>query len=300
LSERLRVVPAVWREDVPAALERPLRNWVYDTMDVEDSGSLICHWALVERVSLRLNVEIPDRPDRYDEEASGRIAEQFAGDIATESLPDLADAILDVMASPTISDYDENVSRVRETRVRLEEMLDDARSVLRVREDGRGLERRADVVAEAAFMAAVGSAKAASGAGAATGHLRAAWECVHALKPDPGNAYFEAVKAVEAAAHSVVYPDGDRPGQLAALGTMLSYLREHQQEFSLVIAGGDHQGHVGRLIGCLELLWFGETDRHGSREPTRAVSLDEASMAVHLAVMLVQWFTSGAVHRYPG
>lgn len=149
-------------------------------------------------------------------------------------------------------------------------------------------------------MAAVESAEAASGAGAAAGHLWEAWECTHALKPLPGNAYVEAVKAVEAAAHSVVYPDGDRRERLATLGTILSYLREHQEEFSMVIAGRDHQGQMGRLIGCLELLWYGETDRHGSKESTWAVSLDEASMAVHLAVTLVQWFTSGAVHRRPG
>jgi hypothetical protein len=30
------------------------------------------------------------------------------------------------------------------------------------------------------------------------------------------------------------------------------------------------------------------------------VSLDEAAMAVHLAVMLVQWFTSGAVRKLAG
>jgi hypothetical protein len=300
LSERLGVVPSVWREEVPAALVRPLRNWVYDAMDVERSDWLPAHWKLVERVSLRLNVETPGPPEHNDTEASARIAEQFADDTDTGSLPDLVDAILDVLASPTISDYGENVPKVKDWRSRLEQLLDDARSALRVREDGRGLERRADVAAEAAFVAAVGNAKAASGAGSAAEHLWAAWECVHALRPVPGNAYFEAVKAVEAAAHSVVYPDGDRQARLATLGKMLQYLREHQKEFSLVIAGRDRQRHVGRLIGCLELLWYGETDRHGSREPTRVVSLDEAVMAVHLAVMLVQWFTSGAVRRVDG
>lgn len=299
LSERLGVVPAVWREEVPAALVRPLRNWVFRTMNVQAHYSLLGHWQLVERVSLRLDVMIPDLPDDRDEEAAERIAAQIADDPDTGSLPDLVDAILDVMASPTVCAYDSNVPKVRKFRAALEEMLDDARSVLRVREDGTGLERRADAVAEAAFITAAGNAEAASEAGSAAEHLWAAWECLHALKPVPGNAYFEAVKAVEAAAHSVVYPDEDQQGRKATLGTMLPYLRQHQEEFSLVIAGRDHQRHMGRLIGCLELLWYGETDRHGSREPTRAVSLDEASMAVHLAVMLVQWFTSDAVRRQP-
>ena len=298
LSERLGVVPAVWREEVPAALVRPLRNWVYRTMNVGGSDELDGHWWLVERVSLRLNVEIPGRPD--DKEAAEQVAELFAGDTDTESLPDLVDAILDVLASPTISGSYSNDLVVEHWRDWLEELLDDARSVLRVQEDGRGLERRADVVAEAAFIAGVGNAEAASGAGSAATHLWAAWECVHALRPDPGKAYGESIKAVEAAAHSMVYPDGDKRRRVATLGKMLPYLREHQEEFSLVIAGRDHQGHVGRLIGCLELLWFGQTDRHGSSEPTPVVSLDEATMAVHLAVMLVQWFTSGAVRKLAG
>jgi hypothetical protein len=32
---------------------------------------------------------------------------------------------------------------------------------------------------------------------------------------------------------------------------------------------------------------------------TRDEALEEAAMAVHLAVMLVQWFTSGVVRRLP-
>jgi hypothetical protein len=286
LSERMGAVPGspAWRADVPAALERPLRNWAADTLDLEGSDTLINHWRLVERVSLRLNVRIPDS------DWAGR---HLANQMNSKRLPDLADAILDVLASPAISGYDFNIDRVKKWSASLQELLDDARSALRVREDGRGLERRAEAAAEVAFGAAMESAEAASGAGSAAEHLQTAWGCVHQLRPDPGKAYGEAIKAVEAAAHSVVYPDG----RLATLGMMLPYLREHPEEFSLVIGGRDRRGHVGRLIGCMELLWFGQTDRHGSTEPTPAVTLEEGTMAVHMAVMLVQWFTSGAVSR---
>jgi hypothetical protein len=83
----------------------------------------------------------------------------------------------------------------------------------------------------------------------------------------------------------------------ATLGTMLGHLRANRDRFSLVIVGADGQGDVGPLIECLTLLWEGQSSRHGSSVPTRKETLDEATMALHLAVMLVQWFTSGAVRR---
>ena len=133
----------------------------------------------------------------------------------------------------------------------------------------------------------------ASDAGSAARQLRAAWECVHALRADPVKAYAEAVKAVESAAHAVVEP---RQGR-ATLGTMLRHLKADRGRFSLVIPGPDGAGDIGPVIECMKLLWEGQTSRHGSSRPTREETLEEAAMAVDLAVMLVRWFTSGAVRR---
>ena len=47
----------------------------------------------------------------------------------------------------------------------------------------------------------------------------------------------------------------------------------------------------------LRLLWEGQTDRHGSLAPTTAVGPDAAEAAVHLAIVLVQWFQAGAVRQ---
>jgi hypothetical protein len=80
---------------------------------------------------------------------------------------------------------------------------------------------------------------------------------------------------------------------------MIRYLREHPERFSLAIAGRNGRGDVAPLIGCMALLWEGQSSRHGSSAPTRAELPGEAAMAVQLAVMLVQWFVSGAVHRLP-
>ena len=53
------------------------------------------------------------------------------------------------------------------------------------------------------------------------------------------------------------------------------------------------------LIEMLDLLWKGQTARHGGQAPTRMETRAEAEMAVTLAVTLVQWSTTGAVRRNP-
>ena len=78
-------------------------------------------------------------------------------------------------------------------RVVLEGLLDDAPSVLRVQPGGRGLERRADASAEAAFGEAVRSAEAASREESAAGQLREAWGCVNVMRPDLVKAYVQAI-----------------------------------------------------------------------------------------------------------
>jgi hypothetical protein len=301
LSSRLGDDPVrpSWREPVPAALDQPLRHWVYYTLTGSSSGlprlpmtpggagrgRRAWHEVATDRLALRMNVVPPG------DGGSDGCQRHLAYGTDTVMLVDVVDAILDLMPSST--DTEEVIQVPTGRRGQLQRLLDDALSVLRVREDGRGLERRADVMAEAAFEAAVQTAEDASRAGSAAEHLRRAWDCVHALHPDPGKAYWEAVKAVEAAAHAVLEPD--KP--TATLGTMLRQLRTHgEKKFSLAISGREGRAaDVGRLTACVELLWKGETDRHGSMEPTPVMTLEEATMAVHLAVMLVQWFTSGAV-----
>jgi hypothetical protein len=260
---------------------------------------------IAERVLLRLDL-VPDKGGSAREAARHFLAY----DMPVELLPDVVDAVLDLLPDP--ADQDEvrsgakPVSELRiamafseaadadRRRAVLARLLCDALSVLRVRADGRGLERRSDASAEMAFEEAVKEAAAAAAdAGSAAAHLRTAWDCVHTLHPDPVKAYAEAIKAVESAAHTVVEPRRAR----ATLGTMLGHLRANPHYFSLVIAGPDGQGDVGPLIGCLALLWEGQSSRHGSSATTREETLEESTMAVHMAVTLVQWFTSGAVQR---
>lgn len=294
-----------WRGDVPVALEKPLREWVRKVLRHCGPGQ---GW-IVERLLLRLDLVVSDGI----EASVDFLADQTPAGV----LVDVVDAVLDLLPVPDVSlDFvvnpppgrssgflpgngpsglpavrpDEWLLRLRGELVRL---LGDALSVLRVRADGRGLERRAGLAAEAAFEAAVGSAEAAVDAGSAAAHLREAWRCVYALHPDPVKGYGEAIKAVEAAAHAVLEPNQ----RLSTLGKMRGHLRANLNQFSLVIKGPDGRGDAGPLLGCISLLWDGQTSRHGSSSPTRPETLEEAVMAVHLAVMLVQWFTSGAARR---
>jgi hypothetical protein len=66
-------------------------------------------------------------------------------------------------------------------------------------------------------------------------------------------------------------------------------------QFSLAISAGN--GDVGVVVSMMELLWAGQPSRHGGKQPTRPETLQDARMAVHLAVTLVAWLTSGAVGR---
>jgi hypothetical protein len=319
LSQRLGSLPATaWRGEVPVALVKPLREWVDGTLGV-NPHLLGTGRGIAERVLLRLDLVPPDAEveegDALDGEA---VARGFlAYGTSVDLLPDVVDAVLYLLLptplfAVTVKPSDQKSTRVAEfwistaqsaaqnvtvwansRRVVLEGLLDDALSVLRVQPGGRGLERRADASAEAAFGDAVRSAEAVPGARSAAGQLREAWGCVHALRPDPVKAYAQAIKAVESAAHAVVEPRNAK----ATLGTMLGHLRANGGCFSLVIGGPDGKGDVGPLIECMTLLWRGQSSRHGSSMPTRDETLEEATMAVHLAVTLVQWFASGAVRR---
>lgn len=75
---------------------------------------------------------------------------------------------------------------------------------------------------------------------------------------------------------------------------MLGELKQSRAKFALAIPGPTG-GDIAPLIAMMELLWDGQSSRHGSQTPTRPETIPEAQMAVHLT--LVQWFCLGAVRR---
>lgn len=267
------------REGVPAALRAPLRDWIHTQALGYDS--------LVERVRRRLGLVQADGDARP-------AAHWLAYATRDRDLIVIADAVLGL--PPRVSVSGSGVLARAEAAARaasLQQLLDDVRSVYTVREDGAGLERRAGARATKAYEVAVREAAVKPDAGSAAVHLREAWTAAHALAPDPARAYSEAVKAVESAAHAVLEPNNAR----ATLGTMIGQVRSNPQAFRIALEGRSGPGDVGGVTAMLALLWDGQTSRHGSREQTRPETLDQARMAVYLAVTLVEWFASGAVGR---
>lgn len=54
------------------------------------------------------------------------------------------------------------------------------------------------------------------------------------------------------------------------------------------------------VVGMMRMLWHGQHDRHGGQPSAPGnVSAEEATVAVGLAVTLVQWFDAGLVARRP-
>ena len=75
-------------------------------------------------------------------------------------------------------------------------------------------------------------------------------------------------------------------------------LKQAPGKWELAILGPDRAPRdISSLLAMLELLWQGQSDRHGGVAPTVPIPSDAADMAVHLAVSLVQWFQSGAVRK---
>ena len=172
-------------------------------------------------------------------------------------------------------------------------ILEQGSSAYRINDDINGLVRRVDATVTAAATASITAAEATSRLGSASDQLRSAWAKLYGLKPDPPVAYREAIQAVESAAHAIVEPNNAR----ATLGTMLGQLRSTPGQYELAIPGPDQTGSVEPLIKMMELLWAGQTSRHGAQTVTRAETAEETAMAVHLAVLLVYWFATGAVRR---
>jgi hypothetical protein len=121
-------------------------------------------------------------------------------------------------------------------------------------------------------------------------HLGSAWRHAFGRNPDPGRAYSEAIKAVEAAAIPVVSPNNPK----ATLGTVIGQLRSTPQKWQVVLArdvtlpGGNQKAPIEVLTNLAALLWVNQTDRHA---PVQPIQQAQAEMAVHLALTLVQIFT---------
>jgi hypothetical protein len=179
----------------------------------------------------------------------------------------------------------------------LEELLLDSGSAYRVTRLGDGLERRVDPTVTRGFEESVRTASNNANSGSAAGYLRQAWEEVYCLHPNPPQAYSYAIKAVESAAQSTVQPNHAK----ATLGTMVPEMRQAAHRFTCVVPAPDGASRSGAepYAALMDQLWNGQTSRHGSQVAARTETQEEAEAGVHVAILLVYMFSSGAIVRLP-
>lgn len=246
-------------EGVPRHLITPLREWLKrsTTDDVLSRAIVRLRLPVEERDYLYLHISPPD-------------------------LLEVADYVLHAGVG-----YSKKSGR--ELRDELARLLLDGGSAYQINDQGTGLERRVEQTQSEKIREVVGSA----GRSPSAAHLTAAWAAIYGLRPNPSLAYSEAIKAVEAAAQPVVEPKNAK----ATLGTMLGAMRGGHNAGKWTVALGGPQGptDLSTVVAMCQTLWSGQTTRHGSGRPARPETRDEAEAAVHLAALLVSWFTTGKV-----
>ncbi|MFB7467039.1 hypothetical protein ACFCZ1_26690 [Streptomyces sp. NPDC056224] len=260
-------------EDVPKHLLVPLQIWVRGVFT--SGGSSREHVAAPVCVRLRIP---PFTDPRYQDP-------QYVKPLIGTTGVQLLDVVDEVLHTGLATG-----ARVE----RLSELLDDAGSAYRVNEEEDGLEIRVTPAVRDAVRQTLADAAASPAAGSAADHLATAWQAAYGRSPDPVRAYSESIKAVEAAAHSVIQPNNAK----ATLGTMLGEIRNARHKFTTAIPSpaGDP---VAPVEAMMRTLWEGQTSRHGAQSGTVPETLEAARAGVHLAAALVQWFVSGAVIRTP-
>ncbi|MFJ7280269.1 hypothetical protein [Kitasatospora sp. NPDC098663] len=288
--------PVPLREDVPSSLETPLREWLHSAVRRRGGGA----W---RRVAVRCDLVL-EGDDESDYSAIG-YSERLAYWTPAERLLEAVDALLDllpveatadgfpILMPPRLSPLDTLAGMPKRVDRRdLQVLLDDARSRYTIRDDGKALVTRVDIGVEHAVRDAIESGRRPE-RGSASEHLQEAFARVTAVTPDPVVAYSEAIKAVECAAQATLQPAHGR----ATLGTMLGELPKLKDRLVFEIEGRDPQDGIEMVRSMMSLLWGGQTSRHGKQHPTDRETVAEATAAVHIAAVLVQFFSTGAIRR---
>jgi hypothetical protein len=279
LSRRVSGEEQVLHPGVPPHLEAPLTEWIkdYETQEILHDAALKAEvWYAPGDTQLQ----------------SFRLPALLAG---IRAAPDPTKAFLDIVDGifflvthePDSQTYDRfkerDQAKAKEAKKDLEKILRLGGSLWRV--IGDHLEARVDD----AVREAVERAQKETSTTSASAHLGSAWIACYGRNPNPGLAYSEAIKAVEAAAAPVISPKDLK----ATLGTMLGQLRPTAALWRFAIA--PHT--MDRVIHAMETLWDGQTDRHGGNHKTIPITPEAAQAAVLLAATLVHWFATGAVSR---
>ncbi|MFJ3762481.1 hypothetical protein [Streptomyces sp. NPDC090080] len=315
LSERASATAPALRTSVSGALETQLRDWTYRAIryNSTDVDRIVLRCDLRDHRRCRQHdlVDGVEPPDDWEPEL-----DHLAYCTPKAALPDVIDAWLHLTAptapARTLSAPSSQPATKLEMfaavasglgelhprvflRRSLQQLLDDGRSAYTLRADQAGLRQRVDPTVEALAEAAVTSADQDPVRGSAGAHLNQAWKAAYALHPEPGKAYGEAIKAVEAAAHATVEPNNNK----ATLGTMIKVMENTPDRWVVGIGSVPSSAGAETVVRMMRLLWTGQTSRHGGSRPTRGETVAEARAAVHLAVALLNFFTDGILVKQP-
>ncbi|OLE23311.1 MAG: hypothetical protein AUG49_16375 [Catenulispora sp. 13_1_20CM_3_70_7] len=183
--------------------------------------------------------------------------------------------------------------RTKKITSSLRRLLEESRSVYEIAPDNRGLQRRIDLALARQTDQAEGFAMAA-GRPAARQHLANARVKLFTLRPEPGVAYAEAIRAVEAVANPILISRHPFP----TLSLARDHLRDAAATYEFAIPNKQGApGDVAVVVEMLSTLCGGHSDRHAGGPSNLPVSQESAEAAFGLAVTLVTWFSAGAVRR---
>lgn len=184
---------------------------------------------------------------------------------------------------------------VEEHAKNLEEILWRGGSYLRFDFEGNCLMRRVDETAQVAYDTARENAP-----DDASDHLKKAWHSAYQVNPDPDDAYGEAILAVEAVLTPLVHPNATK----ATFSHSYNALRDQAAAGQWTLNFGDPQRptaeSIDKLIGMCKLLLEHHDYRHAGGQQARQQTQAEAEAAVHLAVLLVQWISTGVLKKKEG
>jgi hypothetical protein len=281
-DERVAAYDAL-HEEVPPWMWAPFWTWVRGALTVirtysDGSGRVpMLNVSLAEEMCQSLRIPLPELRSPVGTSAGERQLSVALAKLVAHGQPlQIADYLL------------AHGERVRADD--LSALLERSKSAWRVgsRAGRPGLVRR---VPEGVQVAADAVMRRAGKAGV---RLAEAWEALYGVAPDASKAYAASIKAVEDAAIPAVSPTNHN----ATLGTVLRQI-EDQGNWELPMTR-EHERAPSRdvLIAMIRLLWHGQHDRHGGQPSAPGdVSVSEATVAVSIAVTLVNWFEAGTIGR---
>ena len=301
LSRRGSAEKALLHQGVPAHLDRPLRRWLEKVLSTADVDRLLLE---MEQPGRGPHDDLDDLLDQFIWTTSGSelldavdwaLFESFRRtDLvsAAQTFPAEAEqwsardkVLMAAFAMTRRSQLDPGglAGRVSAHLSELEDILDWGRSALVVSRHSWRLEfRTPEAVAQLAGQAVDREP---------AGHLADAWAAAYGRSPDPAKAYDEAIRAVESVTIPLILPKSNR----ATLGSVLAHLEGGGGARWQLAIPGKNGGDVGPVVSLLSMLWRGHVGRHAGGELSRAHEDREARMAVTAAVMLVEWFATGAI-----